>query len=82
MTVEIYSKDNCIQCVQAAHLLKNKGVDHVVKKLDVDFTRESLAEHFDNLGLPQPRSFPMVFKDGQYFGGLNEVKLAVAKNTL
>lgn len=65
----IYSKDKCQQCDTAKLLCQMKGVDFEIKKLDVDYTKE------DVLALvPQARSFPLIFKDGEYLGGLPDLK--------
>ena len=65
----IYSKDNCQQCDATKLLCQMKGVEFEVKKLDVDYTKE------DILALaPNTRSFPVVFKDGAYLGGLPDLK--------
>ena len=65
----IYSKDKCQQCDSAKLLCQMKGVEFEVKKLDVDYTKE------DILALaPNTRSFPVVFKDGDLLGGLEQLK--------
>lgn len=65
----IYSKDKCPQCDAAKMLLVIKGIDHEVLKLDVDFTREEFVELF-----PKARTFPMITKDGEHVGGLQDLK--------
>ena len=68
----IYSKDKCQQCDTVKLLCQMKGVDFEIKKLDVDYTTE------DVLALvPQARSFPLIFKDGEYLGGLVDLKQAL-----
>ena len=77
----IYSKDNCQQCDSAKLLCQMKGIDYVVKTLDVDYTREDLM-HIS----PKARSFPVVTVkvkyDGvemeEYIGGLTELKEVLA----
>ena len=46
-----------------------KGVEFEVKKLDVDYTKEDILAL-----VPQARSFPLIFKDGEYLGGLVELR--------
>ena len=65
----IYSKDKCQQCDTAKLLCQMKGVEFVVKKLDVDYTKEDVIAL-----VPQARSFPLIFKDGEYLGGLVELR--------
>ena len=65
----IYSKDKCQQCDSAKLLCQMKGVEFEVKKLDVDYTKEDILAL-----VPQARSFPLIFKDGEYLGGLVELR--------
>jgi len=67
MNVVIYSKDRCGYCEMAIKLTELKKHDSVVKKLDVDFTREELLELF-----PTAKSFPQIVVDGKHIGGYNE----------
>lgn len=76
----LYSKDNCPQCLQLESLLKVKGKEYQVKKLDKDYTREDLENIF--AGKPIPRSFPMLFNGTEFVGTLNEAKLAIATGKL
>ena len=68
----IYSKDKCQQCDTAKLLCQMKGVDFEIKKLGIDYTKE------DVLALvPQARSFPLIFKDGEYLGGLEQLRISL-----
>lgn len=78
----VYSKDACAQCLQLESLLKMKGKTFEVKKLDKDYTRDDLAAVFEQAGLPQPRSFPMLFNGSTYVGGFNEARVAVLTGAL
>ena len=77
----IYSKEKCQQCDSAKLLCQMKGVDYVVKTLDVDYTRDELM-HIS----PNARSFPIITVkvkyDGvemeEYIGGLAELKEVLA----
>ena len=77
----IYSKEKCQQCDSAKLLCQMKGVDYVVKTLDVDYTRDELM-HIS----PKARSFPVIAVkvkyDGvemeEYIGGLTELKEVLA----
>ena len=77
----IYSKEKCQQCDSAKLLCQMKGVDYVVKTLDVDYTRDELM-HIS----PKARSFPVIAVkvkyDGvemeEYIGGLVELKELLA----
>lgn len=78
--IQIYSKDNCVQCMQAENLLKAKKIPYQTQKLDKDYTREQLEQKC----LPfVSRSFPVLFhSDGTFMGGLNEMKTLVIQGKL
>lgn len=78
----VYSKDNCPQCLQLESLLKIKGKEFVVKKLDKDYTLGDLSDVFEQAGQPVARSFPMLFNGSVFVGTLNEAKIAIAKGEL
>ena len=65
----IYSKDSCQQCDAAKLLCIIRGVEFEVKKLGKDFSREEILSLS-----PNTRSFPVVFKDGELIGGLEQLK--------
>jgi len=67
MKVEIYSKDSCPYCDAAIHEAKSRDVDLTVKKLDVDFDRETLLETF-----PNARTFPQIIVNGAKIGGYTQ----------
>ena len=68
----IYSKDACQQCDAAKLLCSMKGVEFEVKKFGVDFSRDELLSL-----APNTRSFPVVFKDGELLGGLEQLKISL-----
>lgn len=68
----IYSKSNCPACVEAKKLLPNAtyvNCDTYLEDSDqfLDFVWGMCKEKY-------PRSFPMIFLDGTYVGGVEEVK--------
>ena len=65
----IYSKDDCQQCDVAKLICSMKGVEFEVKKLGVDFNRDEILSL-----APNTRSFPVLFKDGELLGGLEQLK--------
>jgi glutaredoxin len=79
--IEIYSKPNCPQCLQAESLAKLKGKAYTVLKLDVDYTREGLEAGLKARGAPAPRSFPVIIK-GDFVGDLNSFKVAIMQGKL
>lgn len=67
--IVVYSKDACPKCSQAIMLLKMKGVDHEVKKLDVDYSLEEIKAIAEG-----QREFPVIFNDEAKIGGLEQLK--------
>lgn len=80
MTYIVYSKENCGQCQQVIQVLKARGLQHEVKKLDEDFTREDLNAKVEQAGAPAPRSFPQVFLDERHIGDFTAFREHVQKN--
>lgn len=75
MKIEIYSKDHCGYCSMAIKLTEMRKLDAVVKKLDVDFTREQLLEQF-----PAAKTFPIVVVDDQLIGGYTDFMQYLKQN--
>ena len=73
MTVKIYSKPSCPNCVQAKSLLEQKGFKYEELILGKDITPDQLFEEFDNLGLDRPRSAPQIFVHQKYVGGYDQL---------
>lgn len=80
MTYIVYSKENCGQCTQVIQVLKARGLEHEVKKLDVDFSREDLNAKVEQAGGPAPRSFPQVFLDERHIGDFTAFREHVLTN--
>ena len=70
----IYSKDNCQQCLQAIMLCEMKGVEFNVLKLGVDYEKEDILKIN-----PSARSFPLITKDNEYIGTLQDLKEYLSK---
>jgi len=79
--IEIYSKPNCPQCLQAESLAKLKGKAYTVLKLDEDYTLEGLQNGLEHRGKPAPRSFPVIIK-GDFVGDLQAFKVAIMQGKL
>ena len=68
--ITIYSKPSCSACVQAKQLCDVKGIEYEYKVLGKDYDLEQMFEV-----VPMSvRSFPAITKDGEYLGGLPELK--------
>lgn len=68
MTIEIYSKDGCSNCVKAKQLLTTHNKDYMEYKLNEDFTREILLSKF-----PEAKTFPVIVVDGMNIGGYDQL---------
>ena len=68
MAIEVYSKNNCSNCVKAKQLLITHGKDYLEYKLDEDFTREILLSKF-----PEAKTFPVIVVDGMNIGGYDQL---------
>lgn len=58
--VSVYSKPQCPACDEAKALLDKKGIEYHSLTLGKDFDMDDLMEIFEDLGLPPPRSFPII----------------------
>jgi len=73
--IVVYSKEQCPKCDTAIGLLKSKGIEHEVKKLDTDFTYPDLLK----ITKPViPREMPQIVitkEDGtsEYLGAVPEL---------
>ena len=68
----VWSQANCLACNQAKTLLDIKGISYEVKMLGVDATKQELLE-----AVPDARSVPQIFLDGEYVGGLDALRKIV-----
>lgn len=80
-TATVWSQTNCPACAEAKRLLEQHGTYIVEKMLGINgYTKKDLIEV-----VPQARSVPQIFLDGEYVGGLQELKRKLAddnnKNT-
>ncbi|MDA0149074.1 MULTISPECIES: glutaredoxin family protein [Vibrio] len=73
MEIEMFSKDNCPQCVSAEQWLTNQGLFVATLKLDKDFDREALFEHF-----PRARSYPQFKLNGTPVGDFATLQARIA----
>ena len=68
----VYSKDNCSKCDQAKMLLQVKGVEYDVKMFGEDYTRDEAVKISGG-----KLDMPIITLDGEYLGGLNELRAYV-----
>ena len=69
--ITIYTKNEppCSYCEQAKNLLRQKQVEHKVLTVGEDVTKEEML----NI-VPNARTFPVVLDNGNFVGGLKELK--------
>ena len=67
MNFIVYSRDGCPYCDKVQQVLNLAKLEHVIYKLDRDFTRE---EFYDKFG--RGTTFPRVVKDDELIGGCTE----------
>lgn len=69
MKAIVWTKENCGQCLQAKNMLKLRGIDYEERMIGMGWTKEDLLE-----AVPDARSVPQIFFDGQLVGGFIELK--------
>ena len=67
MKFTVYSKDGCPYCTKVQQVLELAQLQHVVYKLDTDFTREEFYAEFG-----QGSTFPQVIVDDKHIGGCTD----------
>lgn len=68
MKATIWTKDNCTYCTQAKKLLEAKDIEYTEQKIGEEYTKEQLLE-----AVPNAKSVPQIFIDGEYVGGYREL---------
>lgn len=68
----MWTKYSCTYCEQAKALLKQKGLAFEERKIGDGWTKEDLLE-----AVPDARTVPQIFVDGQSIGGYVELKKLV-----
>ena len=76
-TADVWSQTNCPACTEAKRLLAQHGVEVSEKMLGTDtgYTKKDLLE-----AVPHARSVPQIFLNGEYVGGLQELKQKLAND--
>tara|TARA_R110000868_G_scaffold318731_1_gene579449 strand:- start:365 stop:595 length:231 start_codon:yes stop_codon:yes gene_type:complete len=69
MKAIVWSKYHCPYCDQAKALLTSKGIQFEEKKIGDGYSKEELLE-----AVPNARSVPQIFLDGELVGGFTELK--------
>ena len=75
MKAIIWSKYHCPYCDQAKALPTQKGIAFEEKKIGDGYTKEELLE-----AVPNARTVPQIFLDGQLIGGFTELKTKLTES--
>jgi glutaredoxin len=67
MKFTVYSKDGCPYCTKVQQVLELAQLQHVVYKLNTDFTREEFYAEFG-----EGSTFPQVIVNDQHIGGCTD----------
>ena len=78
MKIKIYSKNNCVYCTKAKHLVKSLGLEYEEKKLE-EF--ESVDKMFEDIG-KVVRAMPQIKIDDNLIGGYNQLVEYLADKNL
>jgi glutaredoxin 3 len=71
---EVWSQENCPACQEAKRLLTSWAIEYNECMIGVGtYTKKDLIEK-----VPNARSVPQIFLDGEYVGGLPELKKRLA----
>jgi glutaredoxin 3 len=71
---EVWSQTNCPACQEAKRLLTSYAIEYTECMIGVGtYSKKDLIEK-----VPNARSVPQIFLDGEYVGGLQELKKRLA----
>ena len=69
MEITIYSKNNCVFCNKAKHLVKSLGLIYEEKKMEEFDSQQAMLEDIGK----QVRTMPQIKIDGKLVGGYNQL---------
>ena len=69
MEIIIYSKNNCVFCTKAKHLVKPLGLEYTEKKMEEFDSPQAMLEDIGK----QVRTMPQIKIDGKLVGGYNQL---------
>ena len=73
---EVWSQTNCPACTEAKRLLDQAGYTYTDCVIDLNgYTKQDLIKK-----VPNARSVPQIFVNGEYVGGLLELKQKLAND--
>jgi glutaredoxin len=75
-SAQVWSQTNCPACSEAKRLLDQQGIVIEERMLGINgYTKKDLIDL-----VPHARSVPQIFVDGEYVGGLQELKRKLAND--
>lgn len=77
MKFTVYSKDGCPYCTKIQQVLDLTHLEHIVYKLDVDYTKEQFYNEFG-----QGSTFPQITCDEKHLGGCSDTIQYLRENKL
>ena len=69
MEIIIYSKNNCVFCTKAKHLVKTLGLEYTEKQMEEFDSPQAMLEDIGK----QVRTMPQIKIDGKLVGGYNQL---------
>lgn len=69
----VYSKSGCINCTKMKNILKEKNCEYTIINCDEYLfeSKEPFLKFIEKIAQVKHHTFPMVFKDGVFIGGLD-----------
>ena len=77
MKFTVYSKDGCPYCTRVEKVLQLADLQHVVYKLNIDFTKEEFIDEFG-----ENTTFPQVIVDDNHLGGCVDTIKYLKENSI
>jgi glutaredoxin len=75
ISAEVWSQTNCPACTEAKRLLEQRAIKYEECMIAINgYTKKDLIAK-----VPNARSVPQIFLNGEYVGGLQELKRELAK---
>ena len=72
----VWSRDQCTYCDQAKNLLRSRGIEFEERNISHGYTKQQLLE-----AVPNARTVPQIFMDGELVGGFTELKAKLTEST-
>lgn len=70
LSAEIWSQTNCPACTEAKRLLDQRSITYTERMIGINgYSKKDLIAK-----VPNARSVPQIFLDGELLGGLHELK--------